>query len=96
MADDHILQLKNQYSEDDSIRSYEYYEYQPITGTQYNNSGEIRIIVESHDEFFHPHESYLLFEGNLLKAAGGVYANEDVITLTNNAIMYLFLTLKIN
>ena len=38
MADDHILQLKNQYSEDDSIRSYEFYEYQPITGTQLNNS----------------------------------------------------------
>ena len=94
MADDHILQLKNQYSEDDSIRSYEYYEYQPITGTQYNNSGEIRITVESQDEFFHPHESYLLFEGNLLKAAGGVYANEDVITLTNNAIMYLFSNIK--
>ena len=95
MADDHILQLKNQYSEDDSIRSYEFLEYQPITGTQLNNSGEIRITVESHDDFFHPHESYLLFEGDLVKdALGALYGDGDAVTLTNNGLMYLFSNIK--
>ena len=95
MADEHILQLKNQYSEDDSIRSYEVHEYQPITGTQLNKPGEIRITVEAQDEFFHPHESYLLVEGNLVKDAdGSAYVATDVVTLTNNAIMYLFSNIK--
>ena len=94
MADEHILQLKNQYSEDDSIRSYEYYEYQPITGTKLNTPGQISIAVQSQDEFFHPAGSYLLFEGNLVKDAGTAYAGTDVVSLINNGIMFLFSNIK--
>ena len=95
MADEQILKLKEKFTEDESIRSYECYEYQPITGTQLNNSGEIRITVESQDEFFHPHDSYLVFEGKLVKvAASAVYADADVVTLTSNALMYIFSNIK--
>ena len=32
---------------DESIEEYEYHEYEPITGTNLNNGGDIRISVES-------------------------------------------------
>ena len=50
------------------IKSYEYDEYQPVTGTQLNNAGQIKITIEKQDQFLHLHNSYLLIEGDLLKA----------------------------
>ena len=50
---------------DDSIEEYEYHEYGPITGTNLNNGGDIKISIESQDVFAHPSESYLIFEGCL-------------------------------
>ena len=47
-----ILNITEEYDEDDSIKSYQDYAYSPITGTQLNSSGEIRITIESQDEFF--------------------------------------------
>ena len=46
---------------DESIEEYEYHEHDPITGTNLNNSGDIRISIESQDVFTHPSESYLIF-----------------------------------
>ena len=60
---------------DESIEEYEYHEYDPITGTNLNNGGDIRISIESQDVFVHPSESYLIFEGRLTKADGTAYAN---------------------
>ena len=74
----------------ESIEEYEYHEYEPITGTSLNNSGDVRIIIESQDVFTDPSESYLIFEGRLTKADGTLYVNADEIALTNNAIMHLF------
>ena len=69
---------------DDSIEEYEYHEYDPITGTNLNNGGDIRIKIESHDVFTHPSESYLIFEGRRTKADGTAYANADeLVALTN-------------
>ena len=34
---------------DESIEEYEYHEYEPITGTSLNNSGDIIISIESQD-----------------------------------------------
>ena len=36
---------------DESIEEYEYHEYEPITGTSLNNSGDIIISIESQDIF---------------------------------------------
>ena len=44
---------------DESIEEYEYHEYDPITGTNLNNGGEIRISIESQDVFIHPSERSL-------------------------------------
>ncbi|MCG8373489.1 MAG: hypothetical protein MI700_08160 [Balneolales bacterium] len=75
---------------DESIKEYEFMEYTPITGTQLNTTGDIRITVESQDIFSHPSESYLLFNGRLTKEDGSAYVNADVVTLTNNGVMHLF------
>ena len=75
---------------DESIEEYEYHEYEPITGTNLNNGGDIRISIESQDVFTDARESYLIIEGRLTKADGTAYANADEVALTNNAIMHLF------
>ena len=85
-----ILKLTDTPIIDESIEEYEYYEYEPITGTSRNNGGDIRISIESQDVFTHPIESYLIFEGRLTKADGTAYVNAHEVALTNNAIMHLF------
>ena len=85
-----ILRITDSILNDDSIDKYEYFEYLPITGTNLNNIGDIRINIESQDIFTHPSESFLLIEGRLTKTDGTDYANADNVSLTNNAMMYLF------
>ena len=75
---------------DDGHEEYEYHEYEPITGTNLNNGGDIRINIELQDVFTHSSESYLIFESRLTKADYTAYANADEVALTNNAIMHLF------
>ena len=88
MAD--ILKFSDTPIIDESIEEYEYHDYEPITGTSLNNSGDVRISIESQDVFTHPCESYLIFEDRLTKADDTLYVNADEVTLTNNAIMHLF------
>ena len=88
-----IIKITDPIPVDDSIESYGYSEYPPIAGANLNNSGgDIRIYIEFHDIFTHPSESYmyLLIEGRLPKAHGTAYTNADNVSLTNNAMMYLF------
>ena len=88
MAD--ILKFTDNPIIDERIEEYEYHKYDPITDTNLNNGGDIRITDESQDVFTHPSESYLIFEGRLTKADDTAYANADEVALTNNAIMHLF------
>ena len=95
MNDEHILRIKESFDTDESIRRYIHNEYLPITGTNYNTPGEIRIILESQDEFFHPSNSYLVIEGQLVKStAGDAYEDDDKVALINNGPMYLFSNIK--
>ena len=93
MAD--ILQITEDIPVDDSIYDYEYKEYNPIAGTNFNR-GSIVITIESQDIYTHPAESFLIIEGRLIKLAvghGGAdipYDEDAVISLINNGIMYLF------
>ena len=59
-----------------------------------NSGGNIRIDIETQDIFTHPSESFLLIEGRLTKVDGTAYANADLVSLTNNAMMYLFKTIR--
>ena len=87
-----IFNLQEKYPVDESIISFETYAYEPISGTQYNNPGQITIRIENTDAFFYPRRSWLQVEGNLIKGgtAGGAYTAAEVITIVNNAILYLF------
>ena len=78
-----------------SIKSYEYDEYQPITGTQLHSVGQITTTIENQDQFLHLHNSYLLIEGDVFKTDNTRYADADLIALTNNGLLYLFSSLKL-
>ena len=90
-----ILKITEKTEIDESIEEYEYHSNEPITGIDLNRPREIRINIETQDLFTHPSESYLVFDGKLVKNADDTeYANADVITLTNNAMMHLFRNIK--
>ena len=93
MIGESILELHETNATDERIKSYEYGEYQPITGTQINSAGPITI--ENQDQFPHLHNSYLLIDGNVLKADNARYANANLVALTNNGLMYLSSSLKL-
>ena len=86
MAD--ILQLTEDIPVDDSIYDYEYKEYNPIVGTNLNR-GSIVLTIESQDIYTHPAESFLVIDGELTKTDGSDYGDE-IVTLINNGMMYLF------
>ena len=93
MAD--ILQITEDIPVDDSIYEYEYKEYNPIAGTDFNR-GSIVLTIEAQDIYTHPSESFLIIDGHLRKRARGIggvvqnYGNADTVTLINNGMMYLF------
>ena len=91
---DSILNFQEKYIESDAIKSYEYNEYQPMSGSNLNIPGNINIHIENQEEFYHPRRSYLLVEGNLLKENGTRYAAADVIALANNGVMHFFSNVK--
>ena len=95
MIGESILELHETNATDKSIKSYEYDEYQPITGTQLNSAGQITITIENQDQFLHLHNSYLMIEGNALKAHDTRYVDADLVALTNNGLLYLFSSLKL-
>ena len=54
-----ILDFTEKPMSDTSIVEYEYQEYLPLIGQNLDNTGDIRISIESQDIFTHPSESYL-------------------------------------
>ena len=86
-----ILRITDPILKDDSKDKYEEFAYEPITVANLNSPGQdIRINIETQDIFTHPSESYLIINGQLLKADGTNYARNNRVTLANNGIMHLF------
>ena len=86
-----ILRITEPILKDDSIDKYEDIEYEPIAGTNLNSSWkDIRLYIETQDIFTHPSESYLIIEGRLTKENGTPYLDANAISITNNAMVYLF------
>ena len=86
-----ILRITEPILKDDSIDKYEDIEYEPIAGTNLNSSGkDIRLYIETQDIFTHPSESYLIIEGRLTNENGTPYQDVNAISITNNAMVYLF------
>ena len=74
---DSILDIGQQFQEEDSIKSYEFNEYLPTSGSNLNIPGTITILIESQDEFYHPRKSFLLVEGELVRKDGTRYTASD-------------------
>ena len=91
---DSILDIQDKFIEGDAIKSYEYNEYLPTSGSNLNIPGTITIHIESQDEFYHPRKSYLLVEGDLVKTNGTRYTADNNIALSNNGVMHLFSNIK--
>ena len=91
-----VLRITDPIPTDTSIDKYEYFECEPVVGTNLNNfGGVIRLYILAQDMFIHPNKSFLLIEGRLTKAVdGSAYANADKISLTNNAMMHLFKAIR--
>ena len=53
MIGEYILELHETNATDESIKSYEYHEYQPITGAQFNSAGQITITIEKISSCIH-------------------------------------------
>ena len=86
-----ILRITDPIPKDDSIDKYEDITYEPVSGSNFNASGQdIRLTIETQDIFTHPSESFLIIEGRLLKADNNSYGNNYLITITNNGMMHLF------
>ena len=85
-----ILDVGEKFLTDESIKSLNYVEYKPIVGSRLNTPGNIEIIIENTDDFYYPHRSWLLIQGQLVKNDGTAYADADMVALTNNGIMHLF------
>ena len=66
-----------------------------LARTQLSSAGQITITIENKDQFLHLHNSYLLIEGQVSKADNTTYADADLITLTNNGLLYLFSSLRL-
>jgi hypothetical protein len=77
---------------DESVEKYENFEYMPQTLANLNQQGSIiSITVNNKDAWYHLHESYLFVKGKLVKDADDtVYADADMISITNNGIVGLF------
>ena len=97
------LELGEKLIIDESIEEYEYHEYIPDSGnTKLNQGGEIRIPINAEDTFLDISESYLVFEGQIVKNDGSEVADKAVqspkeiekTTLVNNGLMYLFSEIK--
>ena len=90
-----ILEITEPIPGNTSIDEYEYFEYGTIAGTNLNNfGGDIMITIENQDIFTHPSESFLIIEGQLKREDNETYVDADVISLTNNGMMYLFKNIK--
>ena len=76
-----ILDIEEPLREDDSIDNYQFYQFYPETGTQLNNPGNITLTVNNSDNFYHPANSVMQFEGQLVqKEDGAPYTKETLIS----------------
>ena len=90
-----ILKITDPISSDESIDKYDDIEYEPVAGTNLNNSGgDIRLYIETQDIFTHPSESFLIIEGCLTKINNNSYGENDLVSLTNNTMMHLFTNIR--
>ena len=88
------LNIEEPLVDDTSIFSQQFFPFNPITGTEYNQAGVIQINIESQAEYFLPHKSWLQIDGEVLRDNNQRYAAGTEISLANNGILYCFSNIK--
>ena len=93
---DNVLDILDPIIVDNSIESFDYYDYAPQSQYNLNTIGStIQIDINANDAYTIPSRSYLIIKGQLIRSdTDGVYNADDQITLINNAMMYLFSEIK--
>ena len=86
------LELEKSLEYDESIERLQHRVYDPAQGTSLNTQGtEIRIQILNEDIWTLPCKSFLYIEGQLLDSTTNQpYDANSLISLQNNAMMYLF------
>ena len=91
----HILDISDLPDCDESIKRFIYTEIPLQSKANINTPSQtITFNIISQNTIFFPSESYLRFEGRIVKRDGTAYTENDEITLINNAMMYLFTAIK--
>src|SRR6188768_1214030 len=88
------LELEKFSEYDESIERFQYRVYDPSHLTSLNQTGtDIRIQILNEDIWTLPCKSFLYIEGQLLDSVANPnqpYAANSLVSLQNNAMMYLF------
>ena len=82
---------------DNSIESFQYFDYAPQSQNNLDQLGKvIQIDINANDTYIKPSESYLVITGQLVRSDNNnAYPADAEITLVNNAMMYLFSQIKL-
>ena len=93
---DEMLDISEPHHYDESISAMDYYEYTPQTQANNNTSGhQISMIINNQDIYSLPSKSYISIKGQLRRLGNNnAFAAGDEITLINNAMMYLFSSIR--
>src|SRR5258708_10478443 len=93
---DEMLDIQDHFLFDESISEINYFEYTPQTQSSNNSPGHpIRIDINAQDIYTLPSRSYISIKGQIRRAdTNAAYVRGDEITLINNAMMYLFNSIK--
>ena len=93
---DEMLDITEPLRYDESIIEQNYFEYTPQTQANNNSmSHQIKIDINAQDTYTLPSKSYISIKGQIRRADNNnPYVAGNDITLINNAMMYLFSSVK--
>ncbi len=93
---DEMLDITDPIRYDESIIEQNYFEYTPQTQANNNStSHQIKIDINAQDTYTLPSKSYISIKGQIRRADNNnPYVAGNDITLINNAMMYLFSSVK--
>lgn len=89
-AIDKILTIESPIITDTSIQKESLISIFPSSCSALNQNGEINFVIETCDQYLLLSKSYIYLEAKLTKLNGTDLSEDDAVSLTNNAPMFLF------
>ena len=80
---------------DTAVDREQAHEYEPVTGTNLNNPGEIRLVINQQDLYLLYKDAWVDIQGQLTLADGAVYDADTMVALVNNAGSFIFKSVKL-